>query len=327
MESSLKRRAVVVESPLPAWSCSGGKHFLRVFETPSSSVEIESSSVDVVGSQGLHLVFVSRTAISVPVSRMEVFFVDAETGQQRILLAGEMARRRHDGGEREYWTCEKGQIKLVPLGDQNQVLQFCCTLHGLAHASLGTPQPQHVAPQHRFEGWSLLVALRVESSLLYERRLSLSVAEISSEVLQIVCLSPPDFVAESITRPVLAGDSDRLKLACDWTLWAPSSVLVCHQSCYLWTQRNRQFPTVYLSFCFVGSFVFFFYVSVCSSYEAVSLNREGFGIRFTIQDRSQTEKSLLVAMSVDLSLSKFRKWLASTSLTLKDVAVWLAGSS
>jgi hypothetical protein len=230
MEGPAKRRHVDSDTyELPAWS-SRGKHLLRVSFGSGETRTIESSEVLCSGLQGVQLVFVPSDSVTLPVTSMEIVIVDEETSADRVLLScSGISKRRHDG---ENWTCSKAQVKLTVSGEN--VTQMNCTMHALAYVTTPIPPPVPVAHALRFSGWNLLVTLRVERSVLFERCMVLRVAEIASEARQTVCFVPEEFDGEAIARPLASGDSDRLKLVADWTLWAPSRVLVCSQVvCFL----------------------------------------------------------------------------------------------
>ena len=260
MESSVKRRAVDSHSPsaapssfspppFPSWSLNSGVHVIRMCCGPNAErLELKSSSVQAVGSQGVFLVFepAPAQAIMLPISELELFVVDdkKEGNKEKCLLnGGKVSLRKHDDGD--CWTTHDGQFKVL-FNEQHVMTQIHCVLHGLSYTDINL-QPKYVVPSGRFEGWTLLVSLRTDTHLLFERHLQLRVSEIGSEALMTVCFAPEDFVGQQISRASIVGGADRLKLVADWTLWTPLPIqqLVCFQTCFLWTQRNRQFPTVY----------------------------------------------------------------------------------
>ncbi len=303
--------------------CTGSRHVLRVTLGDGTVLSFSSQSVDAAGEQGVLVCFAGLAGVTLPVSAMEVALEDGH-----VLLSGGavgVSRRDHDGWKG--FTNRSGSCKLLVAPDSHTVTGMRCAVHALAysrHSSVpaavaSAPMPQATSRTQMFADWPAVVALRVDQGaggqqLLWERRLLLRVGEVASEARQTLCLVPEAFEGAVVSRPLAAGEPDRLRLVADWALWSPnragggggSAPPVLHHSCYLWAQRHRQFPTLY---------------------EAVSLNHEGFGVRFTVQDPgvgSSASTSLVTSVTLDVTLPLMRDWLGVKQVSLRDVAAWIA---
>ena len=287
----------------------GCKHVLRVTPSAGSPACFEASSAEQLGAQGMQLCFVGLAGVVLPLQEMEV----VADGEHVLLAAGPVSavRREHDGWKG--FTSRTGAFKLAVTAETLAVTAVRCTVHLLAYTRQPLlrvpPAAPPVSRSQLFADWRALVTLRGEGGVLFERLLVLRATEVASEARQTLCLTPEGFEGAAVARPLASREPDRLRLVADWALWPPghTGAPARHASLYLWAQRHRQFPTLY---------------------EAVSLNHDGCGVRFAVQDPSGDSRaatSLLAAVTVDVTLPLMRDWLgARQTLSLRDVAGWIA---
>lgn len=288
--------------------------------------------------QAMELVFVLGAPLAMR-AELRVEVVATPRNAVAVVLVSEpIVKRSHNGGSRDgvVWTGYTSPDASVKLEVRNDsIWAVRCNVHGLSVVRAFDAGSElfgtHSAATRDVALWGFSAALTLRSCGAAEPLMhkvfaaQLTLCEISSDELRMLCFSVMDLPATPIARPER---TDLLTLVADVTVYDRALCVFTSFSRYLFVQRHRQFNALF---------------------DAVSLrHNNSVGIRVSIQDpsvragklnksamhasvtslsvgSSKASESLVTAISFDVPFQALHAWLGlSKRFTMSDVAVALA---